>query len=171
MAWISLFALLSFALPTFASEQSAEVEQFLSSAFKETPEVHDIWLTGELRPVVHDILHHDYPLARVRYWRSGSRSAWVLDEIGKERPITVGIVIDHDRIEKVSVLTYRESRGWEVKSPAFTAQFSGAGLDDDMRLDRSIDGISGATLSVRALQKLSRLALLLHRRSMMGEQP
>lgn len=169
MARLSLLLLLVFSLPAYSGEP--KIETFLNSAFQAAPEAHDIWLTGKLRTSVRDILHHDYPLARVRYWRSGDRTAWVLDEIGKERPITVGIVIAHDKVEKVSVLIYRESRGWEVKSPAFTAQFNGAQLDDDMRLDRAIDGISGATLSVRALQKLTRLALLLHRKIMTGEHP
>jgi hypothetical protein len=171
MAWISLFALLSFALPAWAGEPAAEVEAFLSGAFQTAPEARDIWLTGELRANVRDILRHDYPLARVKYWRSSTRTAWVLDEIGKERPITVGIVIDHDRVETVRVLIYRESRGWEVKSPVFTAQFGGARLVEEMKLDRAIDGISGATLSVRALQKLTRLALLLHRQTVTGEHP
>ncbi len=171
MAWISIFLLFSFSLPAFASESSAEVNNFLSAAFKESPEIHDVWLSGDLRPIVRDILHHDYPLARVKYWRIDQRTAWVLDEIGKERPITVGIVIDQGRIEKVQVLIYRESRGWEVKSPIFTAQFDGAQLDKDLRLDRTIDGISGATLSVRALQKLTRLALLLNQTIMTGEHP
>ncbi|MBU0688359.1 MAG: FMN-binding protein [Gammaproteobacteria bacterium] len=171
MAWISLFALLSFALPACAGEPASEVKTFLSGAFNEVPKAQHIWLTGELRANMRDILRHDYPLARVSYWRSSDRTAWVLDEIGKERPITVGIVIDHNRVEKVRVLIYRESRGWEVKSPAFTAQFSGARLGADRQLDRAIDGISGATLSVRALQKLTRIALLLHRQTMTGEHP
>lgn len=171
MAWLSLLILLGFSLPACASATPNEIETFLSNAFQEAPEVRDIWLTGDLRTDVHDILRHDYPLARVRYWRSGGRTAWVLDEIGKERPITVGIMIDHDRIEKVSVLIYRESRGWEVRNPAFTAQFTGARLDEGMSLDRAIDGISGATLSVRALKKLTRLALLLHQEIMTGEHP
>ena len=61
----------------------------------------------------------------------------------------------------VRVLIYRESRGWEVKYPAFTDQFRGARLTSDGKLDQSIDGISGATLSVHALTRLARLALLL----------
>ncbi|MBU1215680.1 MAG: FMN-binding protein [Gammaproteobacteria bacterium] len=171
MTWLRLLILFGLALPACASEPVAEIETFLNDAFRQTPEVHDLWLTGDLRTGVRDILRHDYPLARVKYWQSGQRTAWVLDEIGKERPITVGIVIERDRIEKVRVLIYRESRGWEVKSSAFTAQFDGAALDDGMRLDRSIDGISGATLSVRALHKLAQLALLLHKKIMTGEHP
>ena len=98
---------------------------------------------------------------RVRYWGEARRSAWILEEIGKEEPITVGIVINQNRIELVKVLAFRESRGGEVRHPFFIDQFKGAGLRDDRQLDRSVDGISGATLSVRALTKLSRLALYL----------
>jgi hypothetical protein len=107
----------------------------------------------------------------VRFWRSGTHTAWVLDEIGKEMPITVGISVDNGAVKRVKVLVYRESRGWEVKSPSFTAQFSGAKLAEGHKLDRHIDGISGATLSVRALQKLTRLALLLHRNAVTGGTP
>lgn len=171
MAWLSLLILLGLALPAGADQPPAEVSTFLATTFQEAPEARDIWLTGDLRTRARDILRHDYPQVRVQYWRSGSRTAWVLDEIGKERPITVGVVIDHDRVEKVSVLVYRESRGWEVKSPAFTAQFSGARLADGTQLDRDIDGISGATLSVRALQTLTRLALLLHQQTITEGKP
>ena len=101
----------------------------------------------------------------------GRRTVWVLDEIGKEMPITVGIVIRNGAIERVQVLVYRESRGWEGKSPAFTAQYAGARLESGQKLDRQIDGISGATLSVRALNRLARLALLFDRHITKGDQP
>jgi hypothetical protein len=94
----------------------------------------------------------------------------VLDEIGKEMPTTVGIAINDSAVERVKVLVYRESRGWEVKSPAFTAQFFGARLAGQ-NLDRHIDGISGATLSVRALSRLTRLALLFDQQVRKGGKP
>lgn len=122
-----------------------------------------IWLTGELRQQATEILGHPPGQLRLRYWARGTRSAWILEEIGKEKPITVGIVIDDGRISRVKVLAFRESRGWEVRHPFFTRQYQGAGLDERDRLDRAIDGISGATLSVRALNKLARLALFLDR--------
>lgn len=37
-----------------------------------------------------------------------------------------------------------------------------AGLNADHRLDQSIDGITGATLSHRAAKRITRLALILH---------
>lgn len=164
-----LFFLLAFS--ALAADQEVEVTRFLGDTFGQSPTAETLWLTGDLQPAVRDTLGHDYHAARVNYWHSGQRTAWVLDEIGKEMPITVGIVIGNSAIERVQVLVYRESRGWEVKSPAFTAQYDGAKLVSGQKLDRQIDGISGATLSVRALNRLARLALLFDRHITMGDQP
>ena len=108
------------------------------------------------------ILGHAPSGMRVRYWQDQERTTWILDEIGKELPITTGIVIDHNGIERVRVLIFRESRGWEVRHDFFTDQFRGARMNNKGDLDRNIDGISGATLSVRAVEKLARVALLLN---------
>lgn len=163
MIFLRILLLLAFISPVCAADQEAETARFLNEAFGQPPAPQSLWLTGELQPAMRGILEHDYPAARLRYWRAGQRSAWVLEEIGKEMPITIGIVVNNGAVERVRVLVYRESRGWEVKSPAFTAQFDGARLGSDRKLDRHIDGISGATLSVRALNRLARVALLLDR--------
>ena len=105
---------------------------------------------------------HDLGVLRIKYWKKDDRSAWILEEIGKERPITAGIVINDNKIELITVLAFRESRGWEVRYPFFTDQFSDAALKENKQLDRHIDGISGATLSVNAMTKMARLALFLH---------
>ncbi|VAX12705.1 hypothetical protein MNBD_GAMMA24-1673 [hydrothermal vent metagenome] len=136
---------------------------FLNEAFAgDVPKAALIWLTGDIRKTATRILQHKPSRLRVRYWAGATRSAWVLEEIGKERPITIGIVIDKDRIERLRVLAFRESRGDEVRHDFFTRQFSQAKLEPDLQLSNSIDGISGATLSVRALHKLARLALYLN---------
>jgi hypothetical protein len=138
-------------------------EAFLEEIFKGAPpQPRVVWLRGDIRESTDEIMGHRYPGLRIRYWREDNRTAWILDEIGKERPITTGLVINDNAIELVRVLEFRESRGWEVRHPFFTDQFKGTSLTDDNRIDRHIDGISGATLSVRALEKLARLALYLH---------
>ncbi len=151
--------------PVAATGTYMTPETFLAQSFPTgVPQSETIWLRGELAASVRDILDHPYGRLRVRYWAKAGRSAWILDEIGKELPITVGVVVDSDRIEHVEVLVFRETRGWEVRSPAFTGQFTSARLAEDNRLDRHIDGITGATLSVRALTRLARVALFLHNR-------
>lgn len=138
-------------------------EAFITESFGGTPPAaQTLWLTGSVGEGAAAILARRPP-PRISYWRAAERTAFVLEEIGKEQPITAGIVIREGRIERVRILIYRESRGGEVRYPAFTRQFEGAGLGDDRRLDRSINGISGATLSVNALDRMTRLALFLDR--------
>ncbi len=145
----------------WAGEVYLSSKDFVSQAFGGTPpEPQAVWLTGNLGKQAAAVLQHPLRTVRVRYWLAGERTAWVLEEIGKERPITAGFVVDNGAIEQARVLAFRESRGWEIRHAFFTDQFHGAALAGE-RLDRSIDGISGATLSVRAMKRMARLALLL----------
>ena len=147
-----------------SAEQYQTPESFVAENFGgSTPEPSVLWITGELRKQAKAILEHDPESLRVHYWRKGKRTAWVLEEIGKERPITTGWIVENDAIQQAKVLIYRESRGREIHQQFFTNQFFRAGLDDQTQLNCHIDGISGATLSVNAMRKMARLALLYHR--------
>ena len=107
------------------------------------------------------LMGHSYKPSRVRYWSSGTRRVGILDEIGKTQPITAGFVVGGGRLEQVKVLIYRESVGSEVRRTSFTNQFKGASLGGSGKLNHRINNIAGATLSVRALTELARLALYL----------
>ncbi len=163
---ITFLSLLCLAPIAWADSSYQTPEEFLNEIFAgKTPAPSMLWLTGEIRTATTTILGHEPHQFRVRYWEQGQRSAWILDEIGKEQPITTGLVVNNGQLERVRVLVFRESRGWEVKYPFFTDQFLQVGLTPDLSLDKQIDGISGATLSVRALTKLARLALYLHQQT------
>jgi hypothetical protein len=162
---ISTMLVLAMSLPALASAASVyeTPAAFLDRAFNESPPGPGvIWLSGERKSSVRQLLGHDYPALRLRYWCQAGRSAWVLDEVGKELPITVGVIVDKDYIQSLRVLTYRENRGGEVATPAFTDQFNGVALQENTALSTKIDGISGATLSVQALTRLAGMALFLH---------
>lgn len=136
-------------------------QNFLAEAFSNNvPKSQVIWMKGEVRQSVADILGHSFVGLRIRYWREGQRSAWILEEIGKTEPITFGLVISNNKLEKVKVLEFRESRGSEIRYPAFTQQFHEARVTNN-KLDRHIDGISGATYSVKAMTVVVKLALYL----------
>lgn len=160
-----LLLLIGLTLPqTLRAESVYQTPQaFLAETFPGTPPAPEmLWLNEEAKATIEQILGHRYTLLRIRHWQQDRRSAWILEEIGKDRPITIGVVVNGNIIEKVRVLIFRESRGDEVRYPFFTTQFTGAALREDLTLDRRIDGITGATLSVRALIKTARLALYLH---------
>lgn len=140
-----------------------EVEDYLAKAFPAgTPAASTLWVSGALRETVEQVLGHRFGSLRTRYWFDGATSVWVLDEIGKEMPITIGVTIRDARIQDIKVLEFRESRGWEVKYPFFTDQFKDARLDGGARLDRDIDSITGATLSVGAVTRIAKVALIFH---------
>lgn len=141
-------------------------EAFIKEIFNgDPPPQSTLWLTGEIKDQVNEIMGHGLGQLRLRYWGRDGRTVWILEEIGKEKPITTGLVINQGKIERVQVLIFRESRGYEVRYPFFTDQFKGAELESGYELSQPIDGISGATLSVNALKKLSRVALYLHSQS------
>ena len=145
-----------------AAEKVYEMpSKFIERHFGEIPKTRALGLSETDQKVLKKILGHRFASKRVRYWKSGDKLAWILSEVGKTEPITTGFIIRDGKIVEIKVLIYRESHGWEVSRPFFTRQFVGASLGQDQSLDASVDGIVGATLSVRALTKLSRVALYL----------
>lgn len=137
-----------------------ETADFIAAAFPGgAPAAKVLWLTPDLRTGAARILNRDPAQLRQAYWSDGKKTAWILDEIGKEEPITAGFVVRDGKIEQARVLIYRESRGNEIRYPAFLNQFTGTSLADDGHLNRKVDGISGATFSVNSMVRMSRLAL------------
>lgn len=172
----TLLILFGFTLVMQAMAAQGEVyltpEKFLSDSFAAgapTPKI--LWLTGDLAKQAEAVLGHKPAALRMRYWAVGTRSAWILDEIGKTEAITAGIVIENQKIVRVQVLEYRESRGSEVRHPFFTDQFIGLSLQDNDRLSEPVDGVSGATLSVRAMESMAKFALMLARHVVASESP
>ena len=138
-------------------------EDFIKTAFqKDTPEKKSLFFKGEVKEIAQKIMGQHYKKIRFKYWLYNSRSAWILNRIGKVRPITAGFIIDNCKIASVHVLVYRESHGWEIKYPLFRDQFEGVRLIKDYTLNKKIDGITGATLSVNSMKKMTQLALAMH---------
>lgn len=149
--------LLSFNLQ---AEEYQSAEAFIDESFSGIPpKPKSLWISRQLKEPVAKILQHKPGFMRTRYWQKGSKSVWILNETGKTQLISVGIIIEDNLITLLKVLTFRESRGWEVKHSFFTDQFKLIELNDRNTLSKQIDGISGATLSVRALTKTAKLAL------------
>ena len=147
-------------LPNVQATEYQSKETFVDEIFTgNPPKPKSFWITKQVKPTVSEILQHRPGFLRTRYWKDDQKSVWILNEVGKTKPITVGIVIENKKITLLKVLAFRESRGWEVKHTFFTDQYKEVALNEDLSLDNAIDGISGATLSVRALVKLAKLAL------------
>lgn len=91
--------------------------------------------------------------SRIRYKRRGSSTIWVLNRIGKTKPITALFVVSGGRVRRARVLKYRESIGGEVQRASYLSALSNSCRGPH---------ISGATLSVNSMRKMCRLARYLH---------
>ena len=136
-------------------------EEFVTEIFVIKPSAKVLWLNKDAQAEIARILGHAPSQLRQRYWSANGVSLWIMEEIGKEEFITAGFVVQDGRIKQAKILVYRESRGMEVRYPAFLNQFTGVMLNNNNYLDRNIDGISGATLSVHAMQRMARVVLYL----------
>lgn len=132
-----------------------------------------LWLDKSLQENINQILHHDYPKLRLHYWlytddekaskaEPTFQTIWFLDEIGKEKPISFAVSIINGQVDLIRVLKFRESRGGEIQMLAFSEQFKNIGLNQQQLLNKNIDGITGATMSVSAMKKITRVALMLN---------
>ncbi len=76
---------------------------------------------------------------------------FIIDEVyGKHEYITYAVALEADgRVRQIEVLVYRESYGYEIRNPAWRAQFIGKKFGDPVTLDNDIKNISGATMSCR----------------------
>lgn len=77
----------------------------------------------------------------------------ILDNVlGKVKPITFMVMFNIDKtIKSVDVIKYREQHGGAVESKSWLDQFQNANLNSNLELNEDIDGISGATISVKSV--------------------
>lgn len=146
-------------------------EDFINEVFSNNPPTAQrVIVKGDVGKGIKSILNQRYKKIRIPYWNDGERTVWILERIGKELPITAGFVVSNNQIEQFKVLVFRESRGWEIRNDFFTRQFDGMKLIGNNKLSQPVDNITGATMSVNAMKKLSKMALYLHQHVINEEQ-
>ena len=141
-----------------------KTDKYVEDAFNgNVPKKETIWVIGDLRDNINTVnAEYGGTPVRYRYWRQGNRTVWVLENIARTMPITAGVTVEGGMIEDISVLIYRETRGQEIQNRVHRAQFYGVKLNDEIALDKPINGISGSTLSANSMKRMARIALLLH---------
>lgn len=87
----------------------------------------------------------------VQIWKVDGGGFFIVDEVvGKHEFITVAIALNADgSVRGIEVMDYRESYGYEIRDPAWRAQFTGKTAADPLKLEHDIKNIGGATLSCR----------------------
>ncbi len=139
------------------------LDAFLAETFGATvPAPKFLDLDGNAQAQISAALGHSYPQSRLRYWKGNGITAWVIMDKGKEgyQLTDAAFAVKGGAIDIARVLIYRESHGEEVADAAFLNQFPGAHAAGG-QLDRKIDNISGATLSVKMMQRMAAAAIAL----------
>lgn len=168
----ALSLMLGAALPGFARASAEDgnglwtvfqkPDAFLAEAFGSAPPPKLLVLDAATQSRVAAVFGRSYPQTQIRYWRANGRSAWILDDLGKAgyQLTTSGFVVKDKAIDFARVLIYRESRGEQVGEASFLKKFTGSKLAG-AKIDKSIDNISGATLSVKMMERMAAAALVL----------
>ncbi len=83
--------------------------------------------------------------------------------LGKSMPITFLAIFTTDgEIVHTQIIKYREPYGGEISSLNWTSQFIGMTNESEFKVRKTIDGISGATISTHSVTKgIHKLSLLL----------
>lgn len=139
-------------------------EAFLHKVYGDAvPGISLLPIRGDLRKQIEAVLGHRYNGMRLRYWQQAGTTAWIIDEKSKDQPMTIGIGVNPaGEIAVLELLVYREPRGGEVHQAGFRKQYLGMHLTHGHDLSGEVDGITGATLSVDAMNRVAAMALLLH---------
>jgi Na+-translocating ferredoxin:NAD+ oxidoreductase subunit G len=75
----------------------------------------------------------------------------VMDQVlGKHELIDYAVAISPEgKVLQVELLEYRESHGYEIRSPRWRDQFKGKNAESKLKLNDDISNLSGATISCR----------------------
>ena len=118
----------------------------------------------QIKAIAHVPQRTDKP----RVWKAlsgGKLVGWVIvDEvIGKHELITYATGISPDgHVLGIEIMSYRESKGEQVRNPKWRGLFRGKTVNDPFKLNKDIPNISGATLSCRNITDGVKRLLALH---------
>ena len=98
-------------------------------------------------------------------------TAYLETHIVRTLPESILVVLDpQGRVSKVEILSFDEPDQYRPK-PRWMEQFAGRALDPDLSLSKGIRGVTGATLSSRAITEAVRRVLATHRVLSAGAKP
>ena len=105
--------------PGFSKGSEAE-KKFLNKIFKNNiPKKQRIIVKGANKDKIKIIMGNKYKKRLFSYWENDSEQVWILNSIGKYKPITAAFTVKECKINSAHVLIYREQHGYEIKYPSF----------------------------------------------------
>ena len=144
-----------------ASDIKIICEEYLFNLYPNNTDIrmHIFKLNKKIKKKVENIVKQRFYKDKLYYWTitqedSTKAYAFLDNVIGKSMPITFMVILNIDgEIENVNVIKYREAYGSEVGSKSWLQQFINFNNNSDYNIGKDIDGISGATISVKSMSK------------------
>ena len=156
-------------------EGDAEVfltkEEALALAFPECTVERTTWVLTEAQQEVADELA-GFEVEKKPFFAYVARSkgekgalvgtAWFdVHQVRTKKETVMVVVTPGQRVKRIELLAFAEPAEY-IPRPKWYAQFVGKELDDELRLQRGIKGVTGATLTARATTQAVRRVLAVH---------
>jgi Na+-translocating ferredoxin:NAD+ oxidoreductase RnfG subunit len=155
-----LLVLLGFIVINAADIQS-DVEDIIKSEFCSNCKLslHKYPLPGDLKTQTENQVRQKFFSEYVYLWeiceQDSLKGFAILDNTyGKSLPITFLVIFSSDGgIRQVDIIRYREPYGGAIGSRNWLSQFTGKSGSDGFKVDKDIDLITGATISVNSVTR------------------
>ncbi len=121
--------------------------------------MHILTLDKQIKKEVENQVKQKFYRDKLYYWTISQVDttiayAFLDNVIGKSMPITFMVILNIDGdIISANVIKYREAYGSEVGNKGWLRQFINFNNNSNYNIGKDIDGISGATISVKSMSK------------------
>jgi hypothetical protein len=133
----------------YVAVEQVQQSMFPGQKLTQTP----IALTEAQRDKMRELSSVREPFRGERVWRTAAGDWFIVDEvIGKHEMVKYALGINaNGTIKGIEIMEYVESYGYEVGEASWRNQFVGKTSDAQLKLNKDINNISGATLSCKHL--------------------
>ena len=144
-----------------ASDIKIVCEEHLFHLYPENTDfrMHILKLDKQMKKEVENQVKQKFYRDKLYYWTISQDDttiayAFLDNVIGKSMPITFMVILNIDGdIINANVIKYREAYGGEVGNKGWLRQFINLNNNSGYNIGKDIDGISGATISVKSMSK------------------
>jgi Na+-translocating ferredoxin:NAD+ oxidoreductase RnfG subunit len=164
-----IIIILSFLHLLIGSEIKEKTLQVINNYYNQDIEIQGLKfkIPKEVKKQIQNQIKQKFYRDQIYYWSikidDQTHYALMDNTIGKTMPITFLVIFNENKeVIHSSIIKYRESYGGEISGKNWLAQFIGMKQDSLYKHGKEIDGITGATISVKSFTKgISKLSLLL----------
>ena len=164
-----ILIILTFASLILGSEIKEKTLQVINNYYNQDIEIQELKfkISKKIKNQIQNQIKQKFYRDQIYYWtiKIDDKKHYALmdNTIGKTMPITFLIIFNENQeVIHSSIIKYREAYGGEISGKNWLAQFIGMKQDSLYKHGKEIDGITGATLSVKSFTKgISKLSLLL----------